>query len=123
MLIIWVIFFLSQLVHGNSGNMSTALQQMQARSSLNAVTTLTIYKLGYCSVFFNYYFEFFLCFHHYDKKVDKLSFQDIKGEVNIGASPKNLPMDSSVYRQAILQSKSGLGSGGVITASPLQYFI
>ncbi|CAI8612364.1 unnamed protein product [Vicia faba] len=73
-----------QLVHGNSGNMSTALQQMQARSSLNA---------------------------------------DIKGEVNIGASPKNLPMDSSVYRQAILQSKSGLGSAGLnqgVTGLPLK---
>ncbi|MCH90875.1 transcriptional corepressor LEUNIG-like, partial [Trifolium medium] len=60
-----------QLVHGNSGNMSNALQQLQARSNLTT---------------------------------------DIKGDVNIGAGPKNLPLDTSVYRQAILQSKSGLGS-------------
>ncbi|XP_045817538.1 transcriptional corepressor LEUNIG_HOMOLOG-like [Trifolium pratense] len=62
-----------QLVHGNSGNMSNALQQLQARSTLT---------------------------------------NDIKGDVNIGAGPKNLPLDTSVYRQAILQSKSGLGSAG-----------
>lgn len=36
----------------------------------------------------------------------------------MGASPRSLPMDSSVYRQAILQSKSGLGSAGVITLPP-----
>lgn len=73
-----------QLVHGNSGNMSAVLQQMQARSALN---------------------------------------NDIKGEVNIGASPKNFPMDSSVYRQSILQSKSGLGSAGLnqgVTSLPLK---
>lgn len=73
-----------QLVHGNSGNMSAVLQQMQARSALN---------------------------------------NDIKGEVNIGGSPKNFPMDSSVYRQSILQSKSGLGSAGLnqgVTSLPLK---
>lgn len=74
-----------QLVHGNSGNMSAVLQQMQARSALN---------------------------------------NDIKGEINIGAaSPKNFPMDSSVYRQSILQSKSGLGSAGLnqgVTSLPLK---
>ncbi|KRG99806.2 hypothetical protein GLYMA_18G171100v4 [Glycine max] len=67
-----------QLVHGNSGNMSTALQQGRA-----PLTT------------------------------------DIKGEVNLGATPKSLPMDTSVYRQAILHSKSGLGSAGV-TGLPLK---
>ncbi|KAL2932864.1 Transcriptional corepressor [Bienertia sinuspersici] len=37
--------------------------------------------------------------------------EDIKSEVNIGGSQKSLPMDpSSIYGQAILQSKSGLGS-------------
>ncbi|GAU21803.1 hypothetical protein TSUD_176480 [Trifolium subterraneum] len=73
-----------QLVHGNSGNMSNALQQLQARSTLTT---------------------------------------DIKGDVNIGAGPKNLPLDSSVYRQAILQSKSGLGSAGLnqgVTSLPLK---
>lgn len=73
-----------QLVHGNSGNISTALQQIQARNPLT---------------------------------------NDIKGEVNLGAGPKSLPMDTSVYRQAILQSKSGLGSGGLnqgVTSLPLK---
>ncbi|XP_061366985.1 transcriptional corepressor LEUNIG_HOMOLOG-like isoform X3 [Gastrolobium bilobum] len=73
-----------QLVHGNSGNMSTALQQIQGRTPLTT---------------------------------------DIKGEVNIGATPKSLPMDASVYRQAILQSKSGLGSPGLnqgVTSLPLK---
>ncbi|KAI4354397.1 hypothetical protein L6164_003262 [Bauhinia variegata] len=73
-----------QLVQGNSGNMSTALQQIQARTSLTS---------------------------------------DMKGEVNLGASPKSLPVDSSVYRQAILQSKSGIGSAGLnqgVTGLPLK---
>ncbi|XP_052109167.1 transcriptional corepressor LEUNIG_HOMOLOG [Arachis duranensis] len=73
-----------QLVHGNSGNMSTALQQLQARTPLTT---------------------------------------DIKGEVNLGATPKSLPMDNSVYRQAILQSKSGLGGTGLnpgVTSLPLK---
>ncbi|CAJ2651291.1 unnamed protein product [Trifolium pratense] len=73
-----------QLVHGNSGNMSNALQQLQARSTLT---------------------------------------NDIKGDVNIGAGPKNLPLDTSVYRQAILQSKYGLGSAGLnqgVTSLPLK---
>ncbi|RDX74291.1 Transcriptional corepressor LEUNIG-HOMOLOG, partial [Mucuna pruriens] len=73
-----------QLVHGNSGNMSTALQQIPGRTPLTT---------------------------------------DIKGEVNLGATPKSLPMDTSVYRQAILQSKSGLGSAGLnqgVTSLPLK---
>ncbi|XP_057437045.1 transcriptional corepressor LEUNIG_HOMOLOG-like isoform X3 [Lotus japonicus] len=73
-----------QLVHGNSGNISTALQQIQARAPLTS---------------------------------------DIKGEVNLGSSPKSLAMDTSVYRQAILQSKSGLGSAGLnqgVTSLPLK---
>ncbi|KAL2330985.1 hypothetical protein Fmac_018566 [Flemingia macrophylla] len=57
-----------QFVHGNSGNMSTALQQIPGRTPLTA---------------------------------------DIKGEVNLGAAPKSLPIDTSV-----LQSKSWLGSTG-----------
>ncbi|KAK7287429.1 hypothetical protein RIF29_00705 [Crotalaria pallida] len=68
-----------QLAQGNSGNMSTALQQIQAR--------------------------------------------DIKGEVNLSGIPKSLPMDTSVYRQAILQSKSGLGSAALnqgVTGLPLK---
>ncbi|XP_027349196.1 transcriptional corepressor LEUNIG_HOMOLOG-like isoform X2 [Abrus precatorius] len=73
-----------QLVHGNSGNMSTALQQIPGWTPLTT---------------------------------------DIKAEVNIGATPKSLPMDSSVYRQAILQSKSGLGSAALnqgVTSLPLK---
>ncbi|XP_059626163.1 transcriptional corepressor LEUNIG_HOMOLOG-like isoform X2 [Cornus florida] len=39
---------------------------------------------------------------------------DIKGEVNLGATQKSLSMDpSSIYGQAILQSKSGLGGAGL----------
>ncbi|XP_015088088.1 transcriptional corepressor LEUNIG_HOMOLOG-like isoform X2 [Solanum pennellii] len=37
---------------------------------------------------------------------------DIKGEVNLGGTHKSLPMDpSSIYGQAVLQSKAGLGAG------------
>ncbi|KAK6141671.1 hypothetical protein DH2020_024592 [Rehmannia glutinosa] len=40
---------------------------------------------------------------------------DIKAEVNLGATQKSLPMDpSSIYGQAILQSKSGLGGAGKV---------
>ncbi|KAM4070650.1 hypothetical protein ACJW30_12G180100 [Castanea mollissima] len=67
-----------QLVQGNSGNMSAALQQIQ----------------------------------------------DIKSEVNLGATQKSLPMDpSSIYGQAIFQSKSGLGGAGLnqgVTSLPLK---
>ncbi|KAL0435490.1 UNVERIFIED_CONTAM: Transcriptional corepressor LEUNIG [Sesamum radiatum] len=49
---------------------------------------------------------------------------DIKGEVNLGATQKSLPMDpSSLYGQAILQSKSGLGGAGLsqgVTGLPLK---
>ncbi|CAA2985459.1 transcriptional corepressor LEUNIG_HOMOLOG-like [Olea europaea subsp. europaea] len=49
---------------------------------------------------------------------------DIKKEVNLGTSQKSLPMDpSSVYGQAILQSKSGLGGAGLnqgVTGLPLK---
>ncbi|GLT24969.1 hypothetical protein SLA2020_001280 [Shorea laevis] len=62
-----------QLVQGNPGNMSAALQQIQPRTPMTT---------------------------------------DIKGEVNLGQ--KSLPMDpSSIYGQAILQSKSGLTGAGV----------
>ncbi|VFQ95900.1 unnamed protein product [Cuscuta campestris] len=49
---------------------------------------------------------------------------DIKGEVNLGANQKSLPMDpTSIYGQAILQSKSGLGGAGLnqgVTSLPLK---
>ncbi|KAL2236362.1 UNVERIFIED_CONTAM: Transcriptional corepressor [Sesamum indicum] len=49
---------------------------------------------------------------------------DIKGEVNLGTTQKSLPMDpSSIYGQAILQSKSGLGGAGLnqgVTGLPLK---
>ncbi|KAK6164256.1 hypothetical protein DH2020_001120 [Rehmannia glutinosa] len=65
-----------QLMQGNSGSMSAALQQMQGRPQLAT---------------------------------------DIKAEVNLGATQKSLPMDpSSIYGQAILQSKSGLGGAGKV---------
>ncbi|KAM7521806.1 hypothetical protein LguiA_011708 [Lonicera macranthoides] len=64
-----------QLVQGNSGSMSSALQQMQGRSQLTT---------------------------------------DIKGEVNLGATQKSMTTDpSSIYGQAILQSKSGLSGAGL----------
>ncbi|GER25030.1 WD-repeat protein, partial [Striga asiatica] len=48
---------------------------------------------------------------------------DIKQEVNLGGPQKSLPMDpSSIYGQAILQSKSGLGGAGLsqgVTSLPL----
>ncbi|XP_073040609.1 transcriptional corepressor LEUNIG_HOMOLOG [Primulina eburnea] len=49
---------------------------------------------------------------------------DIKTEVNLSATQKSLPMDpSSIYGQAILQSKSGLGGAGLnqgVTGLPLK---
>lgn len=49
---------------------------------------------------------------------------EIKSEVNIGAPQKSLPMDpSSIYGQAIMQSKSGLGGPGLsqgVTSLPLK---
>ncbi|EXC24195.1 Transcriptional corepressor LEUNIG [Morus notabilis] len=49
---------------------------------------------------------------------------EIKSEVNIGAPQKSLPMDpSSIYGQAIMQSKSGLGVPGLnqgVTSLPLK---
>ncbi|KAJ7950418.1 Transcriptional corepressor LEUNIG [Quillaja saponaria] len=73
-----------QLVQGNSGNMSAALQQIQARNPLST---------------------------------------DIKAEVKLGAAQKSLPMDTSIYGQAILQSKSGIGGAGLnqgVTGLPLK---
>ncbi|XP_021763452.1 transcriptional corepressor LEUNIG_HOMOLOG-like isoform X1 [Chenopodium quinoa] len=74
-----------QLIQGNSGGMSAALQQIQARPHMTS---------------------------------------DIKSEVSIGGAQKSLPMDpSSIYGQAILQSKSGLGSAGLnpgINSLPLK---
>ncbi|KAG9143520.1 hypothetical protein Leryth_015946 [Lithospermum erythrorhizon] len=49
---------------------------------------------------------------------------DIKGDVNLGAGQRSLPMDpSSIYGQAILQSKSGLSGAGLnqgVTGLPLK---
>nr|XP_009784357.1 PREDICTED: transcriptional corepressor LEUNIG-like isoform X1 [Nicotiana sylvestris]XP_009784358.1 PREDICTED: transcriptional corepressor LEUNIG-like isoform X1 [Nicotiana sylvestris]XP_009784359.1 PREDICTED: transcriptional corepressor LEUNIG-like isoform X1 [Nicotiana sylvestris] len=49
---------------------------------------------------------------------------DIKTEVNLSCNQKSLPMDpSSIYGQAILQSKSGLGGAGLnqgVTGLPLK---
>ncbi|KAF2296440.1 hypothetical protein GH714_037996 [Hevea brasiliensis] len=74
-----------QLVQVNSGNMSAALQQIQARTPLTT---------------------------------------DIKSEVNLLPTQKSLPMDpSSMYGQAILQSKAGLGGAGLnqgLTGLPLK---
>ncbi|CAN1269701.1 Transcriptional corepressor LEUNIG_HOMOLOG [Linum perenne] len=62
-----------QMVHGNTGNVSSAMQQIQPRAPLTP---------------------------------------DIKPEVNLGPTQKSLPMDpASIYGQAILHSKSGLGVG------------
>ncbi|KAG8640325.1 transcriptional corepressor LEUNIG_HOMOLOG isoform X2 [Manihot esculenta] len=75
----------TQLVPGNSGNISAALQQIQAQTPLTT---------------------------------------DIKSEVNLGPTQKSLPMEpSSIYGQAILQSKSGLGGAGLnqgVTGLPLK---
>uniref|UniRef100_A0A803MLJ2 LisH domain-containing protein n=1 Tax=Chenopodium quinoa TaxID=63459 RepID=A0A803MLJ2_CHEQI len=74
-----------QLIQGNSGGMSAALQQIQARPHMTS---------------------------------------DIKSEVSIGGAQKSLPMDPcSIYGQAILQSKSGLGGAGLnpgINSLPLK---
>lgn len=40
--------------------------------------------------------------------------QDIKGEMNLGATQRSMPMDpSSIYSQGIMQSKPGLGNAGL----------
>ncbi|CAA0833437.1 LEUNIG_homolog [Striga hermonthica] len=74
-----------QMMQGNSGGMSAALQQMQGRPQLAT---------------------------------------EIKQEINMGGPQKSLPMDpSSIYGQAILQSKSGLGGAGLspgVTGLPLK---
>ncbi|XP_031267080.1 transcriptional corepressor LEUNIG_HOMOLOG isoform X1 [Pistacia vera] len=65
----------SQLVPGNHGSVTAALQQIQARSQQTP---------------------------------------DIKGEMNLGASQRSMPMDpSSLYGQGIMQSKPGLGNTGL----------
>ncbi|XP_058101507.1 transcriptional corepressor LEUNIG_HOMOLOG-like isoform X2 [Magnolia sinica] len=64
-----------QLVQGNPGSVSAALQQMQARTQQTT---------------------------------------DNKGDVNLGAAQRSLPMDpSSIYGQGLLHSKSGIGSAGL----------
>ncbi|CAL1354451.1 unnamed protein product [Linum trigynum] len=64
-----------QLVQGNPGSVSAALQQIQARTQQT---------------------------------------NDIKGEVNLGAAQRSLPMDpSSIYSQGIMQSKPGMGNAGL----------
>ncbi|XP_031406262.1 transcriptional corepressor LEUNIG_HOMOLOG-like isoform X2 [Punica granatum] len=49
---------------------------------------------------------------------------DVKSEVNVGATQKALPVDpSSIYGQAILQSKSGISAAGLnqgVTSLPLK---
>ncbi|GFP79987.1 transcriptional corepressor leunig [Phtheirospermum japonicum] len=84
---------LKQLVQGNSASMSAALQQIHGRPQLATVTT------------------------------EIVSF-DIKAEVNLGPPQKSLSVDpSSIYGQAILQSKSGLGGAGLnqgVTGLPLK---
>lgn len=42
------------------------------------------------------------------------NMQEIKSEVSLGTSPRQLPVDpSTVYGQGILQSKPGMGSPGI----------
>lgn len=44
--------------------------------------------------------------------------QDIKGEINLGATQRSLPTDpSSIYGQGSIQSKPGLGGAGNFVAS------
>ncbi|CAN1131203.1 Transcriptional corepressor LEUNIG_HOMOLOG [Linum perenne] len=71
-----------QMVHGNTGNVSSAMQQIQPRAPLTP---------------------------------------DIKPEVNLGPTQKSLPMDpASIYGQAILHSKSGLGVNQGASGLPLK---
>ncbi|XP_010522422.1 PREDICTED: transcriptional corepressor LEUNIG_HOMOLOG isoform X2 [Tarenaya hassleriana] len=64
-----------QMIQGNQGSVSAALQQIQARTQQTT---------------------------------------EIKSEVNLGSSPRSLPVDpSTVYGQGILQSKPGMGSAGL----------
>ncbi|XP_068493959.1 transcriptional corepressor LEUNIG_HOMOLOG isoform X1 [Phaseolus vulgaris] len=65
-----------QMVQGNSGSVTAALQQIQARTQQTP--------------------------------------QDIKGEVNMGAMQRSLPMDpSSIYGQGGMQSKPGIANAGL----------
>ncbi|KAL9319123.1 hypothetical protein ACSQ67_015640 [Phaseolus vulgaris] len=64
-----------QMVQGNSGSVTAALQQIQARTQQTP---------------------------------------DIKGEVNMGAMQRSLPMDpSSIYGQGGMQSKPGIANAGL----------
>ncbi|CAJ1967746.1 unnamed protein product [Sphenostylis stenocarpa] len=79
-----------QMVQGNSGSVTAALQQIQARTQQTPVYASTVQSS----------FEF-------------SSFQDIKGEVNMGSMQRSLPMDpSSIYGQGGMQSKPGIANSG-----------
>lgn len=89
----------------------SALQQIQARTPLITVITWTrpfAYILATHCPFSFLEFPFY-----HALPVNILNLQDIKSEINLGPAQKSLPMDpSSIYGQAILQSKSGLGGAG-----------
>ena len=90
----------------------SALQQIQARTPLITVITWTrpfAYILATHCPFSFLEFPFY-----HALPVNILNLQDIKSEINLGPTQKSLPMDpSSIYGQAILQSKSGLGGAGL----------
>lgn len=89
----------------------SALQQIQARTPLITVITWT---RPFTYVFATQISCSFQVFPFYRAlPVNMLNFQDIKSEINLGPTQKSLPMDpSSIYGQAFLQSKSGLGGAG-----------
>ncbi|KAG8481135.1 hypothetical protein CXB51_025925 [Gossypium anomalum] len=72
-----------QLVQGNQGSVTAALQQIQAL--------------------------ILLAFFCYLEKV----LSDIKGDVNLGGPQRAMPMDPSIYGQGIMQSKPGIGNTGL----------
>lgn len=91
-----------QLVPGTPGNVSTTLQQIQARNQQTLVS----------------------CWSHLVSSASLLKvcanipgvlfYQDIKSEGNMGVPQRSLPMDpSSLYSQGIIQPKPGLGGAGV----------
>lgn len=92
------------MVQGNPGSVNPALQQIQARSQQTTVTTHSTSCVPTFVPFFPYY-----CY-----KAFLLCLQDIKSEVNMGASQRSLPVDSSIYAQGMMQPKPVIGNSGMI---------
>lgn len=98
------------MVQGNSGGVTAALQQIQARNQQNPVRAFTAGSSSAFSLSLPsfpstlYSLKSYLCFPPQ---------QEIKSEVNMGNMQRSLPMDPSIYGQGGMQSKSGITNAGM----------